>query len=78
MQGVGFRFATLQQANEWSLAGHVRNLDDGRVEVIACGSEAAVAGLESWLHEGPPLARVREVTAEDVALRDLPADFTIR
>ncbi|HEX5421444.1 MAG TPA: acylphosphatase, partial [Gammaproteobacteria bacterium] len=42
VQGVGFRYATAQKARELALAGQARNLDDGRVEVLACGGEAAL------------------------------------
>jgi acylphosphatase len=45
-------------ASELGLTGWVRNLPDGRVEVLAEGPEKALQSLESWLHSGPPLAEV--------------------
>ena len=33
VQGVGFRYAVLQVAKEFEVAGYVRNLADGRVQL---------------------------------------------
>ncbi len=62
VQGVWFRESTRQQALRLGLSGHAVNRSDGSVEVLACGDGAAVDTLVDWLHEGPPLARVRAVT----------------
>ncbi|WP_147652231.1 acylphosphatase [Vulcaniibacterium gelatinicum] len=64
VQGVSFRAATRAQAVPLGLCGHARNLPDGSVEVLAVGSEAAIAALERWLWHGPPLARVTAVERE--------------
>lgn len=61
VQGVGYRAAARAQALALGLAGHAVNLPDGRVEVVAEGSEAALAALAAWLRQGPPLARVDAV-----------------
>ncbi|WP_409485297.1 acylphosphatase [Arsenicicoccus dermatophilus] len=45
VQGVGFRWWTRSQALELGLVGHARNIDDGRVEVVAQGPTDAVAEL---------------------------------
>ncbi|MFH1406911.1 MAG: acylphosphatase [Candidatus Omnitrophota bacterium] len=39
VQGVGFRFTAVDIAQQLGLAGWVRNLHDGRVEVICEGEE---------------------------------------
>lgn len=67
VQGVGFRAATRAQAVSLGVAGHARNLPDGRVEVLALGEPAAIATLARWLAHGPPLARVARVREADVA-----------
>jgi len=59
VQGVGYRYFVLRQADAVGLVGHVRNLPDGRVEVVAEGPEQALTGLESRLREGPFGADVR-------------------
>ena len=62
VQGVFFRAHTRERALSLALTGRARNLPDGRVEVIACGAEERVNVLCQWLWEGPPMARVDEVT----------------
>ena len=58
VQGVGFRYATMLEAEARNLNGWVRNLPDGRVEVVAEGTVPAVQGLVSWCWDGPRHARV--------------------
>jgi acylphosphatase len=45
VQGVGFRYTTHAIARGYAIAGHVRNLSDGRVEVVAEGEETALAAF---------------------------------
>lgn len=61
VQGVGYRYFVLRQAQALGLAGWVRNLRDGRVEVLAAGEEGAMAALEGRLWSGPPAANVVDV-----------------
>lgn len=65
VQGVGFRASTWEQASRLGLRGYVRNLDDGRVEVVAAGADEALAALVDWLWQGPPLSRVDAVDRQD-------------
>jgi acylphosphatase len=58
VQGVGFRWWTQRTATALGLAGHVRNLPGGGVEVHARGSAEELAALEAALKGGPPMARV--------------------
>lgn len=64
VQGVWFRESTRRQAVRLGIDGHAINLSDGRMEVIATGDAEAVAELERWLAEGPPLAVVDQVEVE--------------
>lgn len=64
VQGVFFRASTRERALRLGLAGCAVNLDDGRVEVVARGSDRALDALEAWLHDGPPAARVDAVDSE--------------
>lgn len=68
VQGVGFRWWTRAQGARLGLAGTVRNLPDGSVEVQARGPDHALAELERLLSEGPPHARVERVDRVPAAL----------
>ena len=62
VQGVGFRASTERRARqEAALGGYVRNLEDGRVEAVFQGDEAAVLALVAWCATGPSQARVERV-----------------
>ena len=64
VQGVFFRDSTRREAERLGITGHAINLPDGTVEVLATGPAKALAELESWLHEGPPMARVTKVEVQ--------------
>lgn len=51
VQGVGFRYTTLQVAKEFEVAGFVKNLPDGRVHVEAEGAEREVAAFIAAVEE---------------------------
>lgn len=62
VQGVGMRWWVRSRALELGLAGWARNLDDGRVEVVAEGPRAALEQLLSLLGGGDSPGRVIGVT----------------
>lgn len=64
VQGVFFRSNTRELAAKLGIKGFVRNLPDGRVEVIAEGPEEKLRTLEAWLRQGPPSAVVDQCEAE--------------
>jgi acylphosphatase len=65
VQGVGFRYSTQREAQKLGINGYARNMDDGSVEVLACGEAAAVEQLVEWLKAGGPRsARVDKVLTE--------------
>jgi len=63
VQGVFYRDTAKRQADLFGVAGWVRNLADGRVEIVAEGDVAAVEQLARWAWEGSPRARVTDVTS---------------
>ena len=65
VQGVGFRYATMERARDLGLTGWVRNLPDGRVEAFVQGEPARVAALLAFLAEGPRWAAVERVDRHD-------------
>jgi len=66
VQGVWFRQSTNEQALKQGVTGWAKNLSDGRVEVLLCGEQQAVAKVQAWLREGPELARVDEVIFDEL------------
>ncbi len=77
VQGVGFREFVRRCAQELGITGTVRNLDDGRVEVIAGGSKSQLDALAGHLHRGPLYGEVHGVTESECAPIKT-RDFTIR
>jgi acylphosphatase len=53
VQGVGFRYFAVRAARALALRGWVRNLPDGRVEVLAEGDAGCLEALRSDLGRGP-------------------------
>lgn len=51
VQGVGFRFTALDIARDLGVTGGVKNLRDGRVEVVAEGEEWALKKFLSQINE---------------------------
>jgi acylphosphatase len=64
VQGVGFRYATLERARSRAVAGWVRNNADGTVDAVFEGSPEAVEALIAWCRRGPSGARVDDVRVE--------------
>lgn len=67
VQGVGYRWNLVQAARRLGVTGWVRNRDDGSVEAMASGPQAALDDIVAWAHRGPAGARVDAV---DVAPGD--------
>jgi acylphosphatase len=78
VQGVGFRYFTRAAALELGLAGWVRNLHDGRVEVLAQGTARSLDELAERLRQGP--GRVERLEVSEQAAEPVPAGrgFEIR
>jgi acylphosphatase len=77
VQGVYFRQNTLIKAQELGLKGLVRNLRDGRVEVICEGSGEAIDNLIAWCRRGPRGSRVEDVDTQWEELKGEFDDFRI-
>ena len=78
VQGVCYRQATVEMAQGLGLCGWVRNLPDGSVEALFEGERRRIEQAVAWCRQGPPRAKVHEVT---VLWLDGPAacaGFTIR
>ena len=63
VQGVYYRATTRDTARETGVDGWVRNRDDGRVEAVFEGPEAAVDEMVAWCQTGSKAADVADVDA---------------
>jgi len=71
VQGVFYRDTTRQQAEKLQLVGYAKNLTDGRVEVVMCGSEKNVDKLSEWLWTGSEYSSVSDVHCHKIDLNEL-------
>lgn len=72
VQGVSYRFFTVDMAKQYNIRGYCRNLSDGNVEVIAEGDEGMVNEFIKQLKIGPPAAHV---TGIDIKWDDTDSEF---
>lgn len=72
VQGVFFRASAREVARSFGLAGMVRNLRTGQVEVVAEGPREALERLAAWCRRGPPGA---EVSAVDASWGEATGEF---
>ena len=71
VQGVGYRYFAEVSARQTGVSGWARNLDDGRVEVHANGTDAQLDDFEARLRVGPRFADVRSVESKEAAVLEL-------
>jgi acylphosphatase len=69
VQGVGYRYFALRQAQALGVSGFARNRPDGDVEVVAEGPDGALSDFEARLREGPSFASVSDVERQSIAPR---------
>lgn len=78
VQGVGFRFSAYDEAKDLVLAGWVRNIPGGEVEIVAEGSKENLQMLAAWAHLGPSSAHVTEVREDWLDFTGEFTEFRIR
>ena len=77
VQGVGYRFFAEDWAEQLGIAGNVKNLWDGTVEVYAIGESVSLEAFKLHLAEGPRAARVAGVSESDEVVDRRYVRFTI-
>lgn len=78
VQGVGFRWFVERQAVELGVDGYVRNLADGRVEVLVQGDEKVIETFCESLKQGPAFSRTDELFKKPVVVDPELRGFRIR
>ncbi len=78
VQGVYFRMFTQKQAKHFGVNGYVRNLDDGRVEIVAEAHPELLDKMIAWAHKGPITARVDQVESSELAVDEVFVGFEVR
>ena len=76
VQGVGFRFTALNIANIYNLRGHVRNLPDGDVEMLAQGSPEMIDNCIRDLQDSF-VGTISHIDIEDAVPNPKLTDFRI-
>ena len=78
VQGVGFRYFVMHQAQTENVCGYVRNLNDGRVEFFLQGDADSVSRVLGQIRVGPDYAQVSELQLGDT--EEFPGlnEFVIR
>jgi acylphosphatase len=77
VQGVGYRFFVVQQAQLHHMRGYVRNLSSGHVEVVAEGEEGILKDFIKRLTIGPSSAHITTVDVTWFEKEDGFTDFTV-
>jgi acylphosphatase len=75
VQGVGYRFFAMRAAARHQVLGTVRNLPDGRVEVLAGGDREAMDHFKNDLATGPMMAEVADIEETDLPVTGRYRDF---
>ena len=78
VQGVFFRQSTKVMAIKNNAKGWVRNLDDGRVEIVAQGETQDIDNLAHWCKTGPANSRVDEFELSEENISDEFENFEVR
>lgn len=71
VQGVFFRQSTRARAQELGCQGCVRNLADGRVEVLVSATAEAASALVDFCRSGPPSAVVEKLELRELDQQEL-------
>ena len=77
VQGVGYRYFALRAAARHQVMGTVRNLPDGRVEVLVEGDRDAMDAFKTELATGPMMAEVTDIEETDLTVTGRYRDFRI-
>ncbi len=78
VQGVGFRFRTRLKALKLEITGWVKNLPDGRVEIVAQGEKNNLNELLNWIKSTLFFSKVEKINFFQEELKDRYNNFLIK
>lgn len=78
VQGVGYRYSTLNQAQNLGLTGWVKNTHDRRVEAVFEGDENIVEQMLKWCQNGPAMSFVTDIEINRLPYTGEFTTFTIK
>jgi len=77
VQNVGFRFATVQKAQDLDIKGFVKNKNDGTVYIESEGEAENLNRFLEWCKEGPPSANVQNTETQEIPIQDF-SSFNVK
>lgn len=77
VQGIGYRAFVEKRAENHGIKGYVKNLSDGKVEVVAKGDDKDLDQFIEKLRKGPAFALVRDIEIDEISLTENFKDFRI-
>ena len=78
VQGVGFRFFTINIASKYNLTGNVRNMDNGMVEIEVQGEKDTIYKFISEIKEGNYFIRVDNISIKSIDLKPEEKSFQLK
>lgn len=77
VQGVGFRAAVKKQALSRGIAGYVKNLPDGRVEICAQGEADHIEAFLKSIDRKPGLGSIQSIEERPAEIKTVYSNFEI-
>ena len=78
VQGVGFRFFTINIASKYNLTGSVRNMDNGMVEIEVQGEKNTIDSFISEIKKGNYFIRVDDISIKSIDLKPKEKSFQLK
>ncbi len=78
VQGVCYRYYTVEKATALNITGFIRNRMDGSVEIVAEGEEANIRDLIQWANQGSPASNVSDVRVDWEEYKGEFKNFTVK
>jgi len=78
VQGVGYRASAWEKGQQLGINGWVKNLPDGRVEMLIKGEQLKLEQMINWAEQGPRFADVSHIDISEQSATDKLSEFHIR